>query len=489
MVTTTFDVTRRPEMFVSDDRRVITRHLDFGDPVRIRSILSRLLNLTEQQVRDGLTNTIHEFANRHRDLHAVMVHHYHAVAPHLPPRIQLSEPHRLLIGAYFTMEYAIESAALFNPSIVPHPSQGQINHGCTRFLMSLRATGEGHVSSIVFHRGVIDETGGITFDPPPRYAYSARPSPDKLHHKQRFFRRLIEMGVSSDLCRLVMEDLPEPFTLRQLQTAINQHRDQPDLPHEFPTATNDMLWLARANYELIFPDDCMPREIVIFPGTDVESRGMEDLRLVRFIDDDGKDHYYGTYTAYDGFRMLPMMLETADFTHFHISTLGGKYIRNKGLALFPRKVGGRYMMVSRHDGEKLYLLESDDMYTWPQAQLLLEPTEPWELTQIGNAGSPIETDAGWLLITHGVGPMRRYCLGAALLDLNEPWRVIGRLRDPLLEPISSEREGYVPNVVYSCGSMLHNGDLIVPYAISDVATKFATVKLDALLSKLLAAGP
>jgi predicted GH43/DUF377 family glycosyl hydrolase len=228
---------------------------------------------------------------------------------------------------------------------------------------------------------------------------------------------------------------------------------------------------------------------VIFPATRHEQRGMEDLRLVRFVDAGGQVRFYGTYTAFDGRRVHPMLLETADFRSFHVTTLSGRYARNKGMALFPRPVDGAYLMLSRHDGENLYLLRSDDLYVWNRAAQLQAPAQSWELVQVGNCGSPLETDSGWIVLTHGVGPMRQYCMGASLLDLEDPSRVIGRLREPLLEPTAEEREGYVPNVVYSCGSMIHNGQLIIPYAMSDSRTAFATVPVADLLARLLGGGP
>ncbi len=250
-----------------------------------------------------------------------------------------------------------------------------------------------------------------------------------------------------------------------------------------------MLWLAEANYELRFPPECLPAEIVIFPVTEQESRGMEDLRLVRFVDDDGQVRYHGTYTAFDGSRMFPMLLTSTDFVTFQVRPLSGRYARNKGMALFPRKINGLYTMISRHDGESLYVLRSCEPYFWSEAEKLQTPHEPWELLQIGNCGSPIETEAGWILLTHGVGPVREYCIGATLLDRDDPSRVIGRLKRPFLMPSGAEREGYVPNVVYSCGSMIHKERLIIPYAMSDLATTFATVSVQELLERLLTAGP
>lgn len=481
-------IVRLPEQFVSDDKRVITRYLNFGDETRIKSILQRLMALGEPEVVQLLATVQEHFSDRHYDLDGAFESHFNEVAGRLDGQ-PVSPARRALIGAYFTLEYSIESAALFNPSIVLHPDQTGLPEGAIRFLMSMRATGEGHVSSIVYRRGVIDKDCQISFDPAQRYAYTAKPIPDKLYNKALFLRKLQEMAGHEPSALLVLERVGDQFTLKELEGAINEAGAAPDLPASFEIDVKSMQWLARANYELRFPAHCLPAETVIFPATENESRGMEDLRLVRFIDDRGQACYYGTYTAYDGYRIMPMLLETTDFRRYHISTLNGKFVRNKGMAMFPRKVGGDYLMVSRHDGEKLYLLRSDNPHFWNVSQPLQEPREPWELVQIGNCGSPVETEAGWILLTHGVGPVREYCVGAMLLDRDDPGKVLGRLRQPLLVPTADEREGYVPNVVYSCGPMIHRDTLIIPYAMSDVATKIATVPVAALVDKLRSDGP
>lgn len=476
-------VTRRPERFTADDRRVITRFLRFSDAQRVASVVDRLSRLEGAQVGTMLAAVLADFSPRHRDLRAALRASFDEVALHVPNHEALSEEHRLLIGAYFTAEYSIESAALFNPSIVLHPDQEGVAAGGVRVLMSMRAVGEGHISSIVFRRGVIDAGGRIQFSPPPRWAYSARPVPGQRQLVRRpFARKLAELGRLNDFSRPVLEQLPDAFTPAQLQAAILAQGRLAILAN--PSTVADLRWLANSEYELRFPPECLPAEIVIFPATDNESHGMEDLRLVRFLDDDGSLVYYGTYTATNGLRTVPMLLETRDFHTFKIRTLSGRCVKDKGMALFPRRVGGQYVMLSRHDGEKLFISRSDDLYFWGDAQLLHGPTEPWELLQVGNCGSPLETEAGWLLLTHGVGPMRRYCIGALLLDRDDPAHVIGRLRGPLLEPTADEREGYVPNVLYSCGSLIHKGELIIPYAMADVETRFASVALPELLAAL-----
>ncbi|MFP4355937.1 MAG: glycoside hydrolase family 130 protein [Phycisphaerae bacterium] len=485
-------VIRRPEQLSSDDKRVITRYLDFGNPKRIRSILRRLMSLPETDLSGLLDQIRSSFKPRHRDLDAAFLRNFAEVAPQIRKKSELSENRKLVLGAYFTLEYSIESAALFNPSIVLHPDQSGLGPDQLRFLMSLRATGEGHVSSIVFRRGILHGDGRgedhVIFDPPPRYAYTAKPTPDRGLSKIAFCRKLQEMGDCEDLVARVLIRLPDRFSPAQLIQAVNQVRKEPDTPSTFHAVADEMVWIAQANYELEFPEDVKPSETVIFPATAYERNGMEDLRLVRFLDEDGQVCYYGTYTAYDGRNLYVMLLETEDFHHFHVSTLSGKFARNKGMALFPRKVNGQYMMVGRHDGENLYLLRSNNLYVWNHSQKLQMPTEPWELVQIGNCGSPLETQAGWLLLTHGVGPVREYAIAATLLDRDDPSKILGRLKRPLLVPNEEEREGYVPNVVYSCGAIIHGDNLVIPYAMSDSRTAFAIVDVDDLVKQLLASG-
>ncbi len=480
---------RRPEKLISDDKRVIPRYLDFGHPPRIRSIFRRLAKVRRRDVPRMLQEVRNRFSGKHRQIEAVFRANYETVLPHIRKRPELTDSHKLLIGAYFTMEYSIESAALFNPSIVPHPDQEGVARGAMRFLMSLRATGEGHVSSIVFRRGVIGPHGGIHFDPPPRYAFSARPEEDKTFHKSHVLPKLRYRKGCQEIVERIVEDLGETFTGAQLRHAVDLARKQDGVPSKFRQVAAELDWLTHANYELHFPPDAHPAETVIFPATAHERNGIEDLRLVRFTDADGLSTYYGTYTAFDGQRIHPMLLETRDFHSFHVATLAGRYAKNKGMALFPRKIDGSYAMISRHDGESLYLLRSQHLHVWNSATRLQAPTEPWELVQIGNCGSPLETEAGWLLLTHGVGPLRQYCIGATLLDLNNPAKVIGRLRNPLMVPTDEERIGYVPNVVYSCGSVIHHGRLIIPYAMSDSRTSFAVVTVDELVQRLRACGP
>ena len=482
-------VTRRPEQLVSDDKRVILRYLDLVQPARIRSVFRRAAKVPAPEVAESLRQVKRRFSRRHKDLESTLIRNFEAVAHHVRDTGHLSDGQKLLIGAHFTMEYSIEAAALFNPSIVPHPDQDGLPSGSVRILLSLRATGEGHLSCIVFRRGVIDRRGTIALDPVPRHAYSVRPVPDRWIKKNEYRRRFANHGGQDDPVSFILKVLPDPFSIPQLRTALNRLRGSPDVGIGFKRLTQTMLWMALSNYELNFPYDCLPSEMVIFPATPYEGRGMEDVRLVRFVSRSDQVWYYGTYTAFDGLHVYPMLLETMDFRNFRISTMSGRFARNKGMAIFPRKINGQYAMLSRHDGESLHLLRSKNLYVWDAAVKLQTPKESWELLQLGNCGSPIETDAGWLVITHGVGAMRQYSIGASLLDRRNPERLIGRLRRPLLVPTSREREGYVPNVVYSCGSMIHRGRLIIPYAVSDSRTSFASVSVRSLIQRLLADGP
>jgi predicted GH43/DUF377 family glycosyl hydrolase len=333
-----------------------------------------------------------------------------------------SKDQRQLIGAYFLNEYSFEASALFNPSIVPHPDQTDAPKGGLRFILSLRAIGEGHVSSLTFRAGTVAADGSLSVDPTARLASSPR---------------------------------------------ISRRLSAPDGDH----------------IELTFNPDEELSERVIFPITDSQSNGIEDARFVEFSDE-GRKTYYATYTAYSGQAIRSELIATHDFMSFWLAPLRGDAAQNKGMALFPRKINGKYAMIARQDNENLYLIYSDDLYTWNGGQAVLKPEFPWEFVQIGNCGSPIELDEGWLLLTHGVGPVRKYSIGAALLDKNDPSKVLARSREPLLRPEPSEREGYVPNVVYTCGAMRHNDQIILPYAVSDTFSNFATIKISALMQSM-----
>jgi predicted GH43/DUF377 family glycosyl hydrolase len=398
------------------------RDLNPTDKTRANNIVERVLNLDSKAAADQLADVLENFQGRHRNLLKTFELRADEMEEALLAHSTFSEVQRQLIGAYFLHEYSFEASALFNPSIVPHPDQSEVPNGSLRFILSLRAVGEGHVSSLTFRCGAIAADGSITVDPTARLATSPR----------------------------------------------IKHRTAGPIGDEV---------------EVIFQPEQDVSERVIFPVTESQSNGIEDARFVQFSDG-GRTTYYATYTAYKGTAIRSELIETSDFLSFRMTPLHGAAARNKGMALFPRKIDGKYAMIARQDNENLYLICSDDLYRWEGGQAILKPQFPWEFVQIGNCGSPIELDEGWLMLTHGVGPVRKYSIGAALLDKRDPSRVLARSSEPLLRPEPSEREGYVPNVVYTCGAMTHNDQLILPYAVSDTYSNFATISISALMRSM-----
>jgi len=483
-------VKRLPNKFYPDPARVIARFYIPGGIDRTKTIIRRILDFSDNGVTLALNTVLADFSSRHRNITKIFEKNFNAVKDTLAsdsgifPKF-LSLKRKLLIGSYFTLEYAIEAAAFFNPSMIEDPNQGNLEEGQKRVIVSFRAVGEGHISSIVFRSGTITRDNELIFKPAGKFV--DLPEALKLHvyDKGQFLEKLNEMHVQKDIIGAVMNRLGDTFIYRELQESIAEISKKIKLSYSKEKVIDSVLWLASSHYEITFSLDTDISERVIFPVSAHESNGIEDARFVRFIDDDGSVTYFATYTAYDGYSILPKSIETKDFYHFNISPIHGEYTQNKGLALFPRKIRGRYAMISRYDGVNNYLMFSDDIHVWHDARKIQEPLYPWEFIQLGNCGSPLETEKGWLLITHGVGPMRRYSLGAVLLDLEDPSRIIGQLKEPLLMANEEEREGYVPNVVYSCGSLIRNGDLIIPYGMSDYASGFATVRLDELLNRLL----
>lgn len=453
---------------------------------RAQLLMDRLLTIPERDIR-GLNAQIHRrFDGRHDDLQRTFERHFESVAHYLGDPSGLSFERRLLIGAYFTHEYAVEAAALFNPSIVPAPDQSGLETGALRFVMSLRAVGEGHLSSIEFRTGLLQADGGIVIDEPGPRLVAGRRSAPAWFDKLRFGSKLREFGGINELSLGVLDRLGERFTLDELEAALSVHEARNPAPAIWFETAKMLRVLASSNYVTTFDEASDLSERVIFPAGPNETRGMEDARFVLFTGDDGRTKYYATYTAYDGFSILPQLIETEDFVTFTVSTLTGKAAQNKGMALFPRPIDGKYVMLSRRDRENLHLSVSADVHHWDDLTELYRPNEPWELLQVGNCGSPIETPAGWLVLTHGVGPMRTYSIGAILLDLHDPRKVIAGLSTPLIEPDDDEREGYVPNVVYTCGAIVHGTDLVVPYGFSDLGVAIARVQVAALLDSLLA---
>lgn len=471
--------------FLPNSRRVLVRpFIPSGDNI-VRHIIDRALALDEANVEAQLIELRENFASRHLDIEACWRLHYAMVRRHLGGA-ELSTARELLVGALFSGEYALESAALFNPSIIAHPDQRGVPPGALRFVLSLRATGEGHISSVEFRSGILAADGDIHMDEASSIVTAAEVVENPTYRKSIFVHKLSEMGFDTDWSRGVMASLGRNFTHADLEQAMRDAMPA-EGTREIDRTRDCIDWLAKSNYEVHFPASVPLSQRIIFPVSANESNGIEDARFVRFVEDDGSVCYYATYTAYNGHAILPQLIETADFRNFRVLTLNGRAVQNKGMALFPRRVNGLFAMISRQDDQNLHVMFSDNLHFWDDPRLLRTPREPWESVKIGNCGSPIETPEGWLLITHGVGPMRRYCIGALLLDLEDPSRVIGALREPLLEPKDEEREGYVPNVVYSCGALTHGGRLVLPYAVSDTSSTIATTDLAGLLSLLTSA--
>lgn len=478
---------RRTEIRLPPDQtRVVLRPLRLASDEEYIRILRRVLDLPEANVRRTLDQVMAEFSSRHRRLPERFLTRFRHLEHFLPPGGDLSEARKLLIGSYFLFEYSTESAGLFNPSILAHPDQSGLPQGSLRFLLSLRSTGEGHISSISFRSGVIDAHNSISVDPPSRFLTEPELLENPTYHKALFGRKVAEMGLAGEWVDRVMGRLGDAFTLAELRGSLREALGAP-APHrrfeDHPVAGG--LWLlAKSNYEIRFPPDQDLSECVIFPVTPLQSNGIEDVRLVAHQEEDGKTTYFATYTAYDGRNVLPQLFVTEDFRHIKFTTLNGPGAQNKGMALFPRKIEGRFAMLSRQDGDSIYLTTSDNVHFWPETRRITEPLYPWEFMKMGNGGSPIETEAGWLVLSHGMGPLRKYCLGAFLLDRKDPSQVIGRLREPLMQPEGMEREGYVPNVLYTCGALLHGKDLVLPYGMSDRVTGFALVPLEEILAAM-----
>jgi predicted GH43/DUF377 family glycosyl hydrolase len=470
-----------------DQTRVLLRPFSPGDTERLARIIERILAIPEDRVAPLLDEISAEFSKRHQQIRDLFLDRFDQVRDLLPADADVSEPRKLLIGSYFLAEYSLESAALFNPSIVPHPDQTDLPAGAMRFVMSLRATGEGHISSITFRAGVIHSDLRIEILPATGFLTEPQQVPNPTYQKPLFGRKLAELGLAGAFTRRIMGRLGESFTLEGLRASLRAEQFRlPDGNSQEDQNTAQGIWmLARSNYEVQFRPEQQISERILFPATPSQRNGIEDARFVCFQDREGPPLYYATFTAFDGRVVVPELVETTDFLHFRFRTLNGPAAENKGMAVFPRKIDGHYAMLSRQDNENIYLMYSDNVHFWNERHVLLTPAFPWELVQLGNCGSPIETDAGWLVLSHGVGAMRKYCIGAFLLDRDDPGKVIGRLREPLIKPNENEREGYVPNVVYTCGALLHNGHLIIPYGLADHATGFAIVELQEVLDAMV----
>lgn len=480
-------MTRKNIRITPDFKRVIPRFFNSGNE-RALQIINKVVEMPEDAVCEVLGSVQKEFSCRYKDINEIFEKHYSRISHLVPNGMTVTVERQHLLGAYFTMEYSLEAAALFNPSVVEAPDQSGLKPGEKRVIVSFRATGESHISSIEFREGVLDKDCNIHLEPPARFLTEGKLTGEKLNDKEHFAQQLSQLRLPEDIHVGILHQLTGEFTyseidivLRTLLRGIKDPSDQQNMKQH-------VLELVDASYELHFPDYTGLSERVIFPVTFTEKNGIEDARFVKFVEEEGSCTYYATYTAYDGSFILPKLIKTCDFQHFEVSPLYGKGAVNKNLALFPKKINGKYAMLSRIDGVNNYIMFSDDLYEWENPILLQQPKYPWEFVQIGNAGSPLLTEKGWLIISHGVGPMRKYCLGAALFDLEDPTKELGRLQYPLLMPKEDERDGYVPNVVYSCGAMIHEGMVFIPYAVSDYASSFASVPLDKLLKALLKGG-
>lgn len=480
-------VIRKNVKFTPDSSRVVARYF-VNDDQRTQKMVSRLMALDEKQVTLTLEHTLREFASRHRNISRVFFKHCANIQGIIEGMqinyAGLSDERKMLLGSYCTMEYSIESAAFFNPSIVEDFDQLYLEKGEKRIIISFRATGEGHISSVVFRRGILDKNSDLQVMKIGDHIDKAEIAHKKLYNKKRFVRKLEEMHIQDKYSTSIMQDLPEKFEYYALKSAVGKVLNDNTISAERRMALEEVTWLADSFYDVQFKHDSDITERVIFPVSDSESRGIEDARFVRFVDDDKTEKIYATYTAYNGHTILPKLLSTENFYTFRVMPLHGSGAQNKNLAMFPKKIKGKYAMLARIDGVNNYLMYSDRPTVWNNPVIIQEPRFPWEFTQIGNCGSPLWTEEGWLVISHGVGPMRRYCIGASLFDHDDPSKEIGRLEEPLLSPREDEREGYVPNVVYSCGAIIHNHSLILPYAVSDYSSTYGVVDMEELLDAL-----
>ncbi|TML17584.1 MAG: glycosidase [Actinobacteria bacterium] len=470
-----------------DHTRVITRffvpgHEDVGPgDSRAAPVIERILRLGEEDVEAALRDVDERFSDRHEALHQTFSEHAAMVTSRIDPDVSLSKARELLLGASFTHEYAIEGAALCNPSAVLHPHQDASSDAA--FILSVRGIGEGHRSSIGFRTGTVTAAGAVTIDKPGPFPRTGAAT-QGLHHRDVFHGMLADLGDDRENAAYVLDGLPPRFDDAHLAARITSLAADKATRRNTATTIANLRNIARSSYRVDFTVAGELSERVLWPQAPIESHGMEDARFVRFLDERGDVTYYATYTAFDGINVSQQLLQTADFTTFNVSPISGAAAMGKGLALFPRQVDGRYVALSRSDRETNAIAFSDDLRRWDTADTIQIPERPWEILQLGNCGSPIETDAGWLVLSHGVGPMRTYSLGVILLDLDQPQRVLARSVEPIITPDKARRGGYVPNVVYSCGGFAHNDILVLPYGIGDQNISIATLSIEQLLSTL-----
>ncbi|MDT5124713.1 MAG: hypothetical protein QOH54_357 [Mycobacterium sp.] len=482
-------VTRSPLRVAADPSRVVTQLFVPGQEgfehqeSRAGAVLRRILALSEEDVQASLDDVVTRFDGRHRDLIGTFRRHAEILADRLDPVRHLSDARKVLLGAAFTSEYAIEGAALCNPSMVAHPDQTGTPDGSLRFVMSVRGIGEGHQSSMGFRTGTVDAGGNVSIDEAVPFATTAAAT-QALLDGAVFRNELARLGDAREAADYVLDALGDRFTRADLDEQLDTLLTNMRTRGRARATIAEIRSIADRSYSVEFADDTTLSERVLRPAMGAEAAGMEDARLVRFVEDDGSVTYYATYTAYSGSHISQQLLETRDFRSFTSKPIVGRAAANKGLGLFPRRIDGRFAAMSRSDRETNTLAYSDHLLVWANSSPCQQPLNAWEVLQLGNCGPPIETDAGWLLLTHGVGPMRTYRIGAILLDLDDPAKIIGRLRHPLLSPAADEQDGYVPNVVYSCGALVHSETLVIPYGMADSAIGVATVSMPDLLGAL-----
>lgn len=475
-------INRSTTVLKADPSRVILLPNSLGVGIyvtgnRASKLFHRVLDLTEKEVETMYDELYREFDHRHKNLSSTFIKHYNHACKLVPLDIQVSEKKKLLLGAHFTKEYSIQSAALFNPSIVPHPDQENLGEGEKRFVISLRSVGEGHISSIEFREGIITAAGEVILDKITPFTTCLEKDISKTYNKEHLKERT---DIVSDFDNNVFDPLPGDFTYEDYVVA----NEAKAFDVYEPNAQKFLFNFLDTNYNIKADPNTPLSERVVFPSAKGESMGMEDVRFVEFTHENGRKEFIGTYTAYNGHIITPQLIMTEDFVHFHVRTMFGKAVSDKGFALFPEKINGKYMMTARQGGEDLTIMQSEDLYHWDEYEVIMTPQYNWGLVQQGNCGSPLKTKDGWLLLTHAVGPLRKYVISAILLDLENPKKIIGTLKMPLIAPNEDEREGYVPNVVYSCGAMIHNDNLIIPYAMSDSASSFATVSVPEILKNM-----
>lgn len=479
-------VIRKDTLFSPDPSRVITRFLRAPESRSIE-IINTVLAIPEIEVEKTLSQLLRGFSTRHRNITRIFEKNFNNLATLLNQlnidEKDLSASRKTLLGSYFTTEYSIESVAFYNPSIFEDPDQSGLRPDEKRVIFSFRATGKEQISSIVFRSGILDGNNNLTVEPVGKMLAEADVIKRSIYNKKAFQEKLSGMQEPEEASSAadIFDKLQDNFSYGELMRCLKESKSV-----STESVVNQMMWQATSHYEIDFSIDSAISERVFFPIAKTEQRGIEDARFVKFTDESGGTAYYATYTANDGVSIIPKLIRTSDFYHFQVLPMYGEIVRNKGMALFPKKIKGKYAMLSQLDGVSTYISYSDQINIWREAKLILSPKYPWELLQIGNAGSPIETEEGWLVITHAVGPMGKCVISAALFDLDNPEIETGRLKAPLILPNESEREGYVPNVIFSCGSVIHNGDLIIPYAMSDHASTYATVNLIELLAEIKA---